>query len=64
MNYLLDTNVISELISKQPNKKVSGMARSARPKHDLPECHHDWRDTERYRKASAFEAKRCGQRMA
>ena len=22
MNYLLDTNVISELISKQPNKKV------------------------------------------
>jgi tRNA(fMet)-specific endonuclease VapC len=22
MNYMLDTNVISELISKQPNKKV------------------------------------------
>jgi tRNA(fMet)-specific endonuclease VapC len=22
MNYLLDTNIISELISKQPNKKV------------------------------------------
>jgi len=46
MNYLLDTNVISELISKQPNKKV-GMARPSRPKHGLPKCYYDWRDTKR-----------------
>ena len=64
MNYVLDTNVISELISKQPHKKVVEWLDRLDPNAIYLSSDHHWRDTQRYRKASAVETKRYGQRMA
>jgi toxin FitB len=63
MNYLLDTNVISELISKRSNKKVVEWL-DRLDSNTIYLSVITIGDTERYREAPAFETKRKDQRMA